>query len=158
MGYEAGNSNGDADPDPWWIADDDFCIVFEDHSTNNQGNSLGATKVRQAASHPNWIKQNISLLRKESEIIPVVVTPCKSITSGAARHTQDVCYWNQEKFQVWAEKAITVVRELKRSFPGEANLEWRETAMKAYQDSGLDPASLAKNLRDHKLAHLPIIG
>ncbi len=158
LGYEARNSNGDADPDPWWIASDDFCIVFEDHSPNNQGNSLGANKVRQAASHPNWIKQNIPSLRKESEIIPVVITPCTSITSGASPHTQDVCYWNQQKFQAWAEKAITVVRELKRSFPDEANLEWRETAMKAYQDSGLDPASLAKNLRDHKLANLPISG
>ncbi|WP_414512784.1 DEAD/DEAH box helicase [Nostoc sp. PCC 9305] len=158
LGYQAANSNGDADPDPWWIAYDDFCIVFEDHSTDNHGNPLGANKVRQAASHPNWIKKNIPLLRKESEIIPVVVTPCKSITSGAENHTQDVCYWNQQKFQAWAEKAINVVRELKRSFPGEANLEWRKRAMQAYQDNRLDPASLAKNLRDHKLANLPISG
>jgi hypothetical protein len=158
LGYETGNSNGDADPDPWWIASDDFCIVFEDHSPNNQGNSLGANKVRQAASHPDWIKQNIPSLHRESEIIPVVITPCTSITNGAKPHTQDLCYWNQQKFQAWAEKAITVVRELKRSFPGEANLEWRKRAMQAYQDNGLDPASLAKNLRDHKLANLPISG
>ncbi|WP_238846428.1 hypothetical protein [Nostoc edaphicum] len=158
LGYQAGNSNGDADPDPWWIAYDDFCIVFEDHSTNNHGNSLGAGKVRQATSHPNWIKQNISSLRQDSEIIPVVVTPCKSITNGAKPHTQDLCYWNQQDFQAWAEKAITVVRELKRSFPGEANLEWRKLAMQAYQDNSLDPASLAKNLREQKLANLPIIG
>ncbi|MEH1850239.1 MAG: hypothetical protein V7L11_00825 [Nostoc sp.] len=158
LGYQAGNSNGDADPDPWWIADDDFCIVFEDHSTNNKVNSLGATKVRQAASHPDWIKQNIPSLRRESEIIPVVITPCTSITNGAKPHTQDLCYWNQQNFQTWAEKAITVVRDLKRSFPAEANLEWRKRAMQAYQDNGLDPASLAKNLRDHKLANLPISG
>ncbi|NET65039.1 MAG: DEAD/DEAH box helicase family protein [Moorea sp. SIO1G6] len=156
LGYKAGNSNGDADPDPWWIAHDDFCIVFEDHSTNNPGNSLGANKVRQAASHPNWVKQNISTLRKESEIIPVVITPCKSISNGAKPHTQDLCYWNQQDFQTWAENAITVVRELKRSFPGEASLEWRKRAMQAYQDNALDPASLAKKLRNHKLADLPI--
>jgi Rad3-related DNA helicase len=158
LGYQAGNSNGDADPDPWWIADDDFCIVFEDHSTDNPRNSLGANKVRQAASHPNWVKQNISTLRKESEIIPVVITPCKSITNGAKPHTQDLCYWNQQDFQAWAENAITVVRELKRSFPGEASLEWRKIAMQAYQDYGLDPASLAKNLRERKLGHLQISG
>jgi hypothetical protein len=140
----------------WWIADDDFCIVFEDHSTDNHGNPLGANKVRQAASHPNWIKKNIPSLRRESEIIPVVVTPCKNITIGAEPHTQDLCYWNQQKFQAWAEKAFTVVRELKRIFPGEANVEWRVTAMKAYQDNGFDPASLAKNLRNNKLANLPI--
>ncbi|MFO0140552.1 MAG: DEAD/DEAH box helicase family protein [Aphanizomenon sp.] len=158
LGYQAGNSNGDADPDPWWVAYDDFCIVFEDHSTNNPENSLGATKVRQAASHPNWIKQNISTLRNESEIIPVVITPCKSITNGAKPHTQDVCYWNQQDFLAWAENAITVVRDLKRSFPGDADLEWRKRAMQAYQDNGLDPASLAKNLRNNKLANLPVSG
>ncbi|MEC4816786.1 MAG: hypothetical protein SAK29_26485 [Scytonema sp. PMC 1069.18] len=157
LGYQAGNSNGDADPDPWWIAYDDFCIVFEDHSTDNHGNPLGANKVKQATLHPNWIKQNISSLCKKSEIIPVVVTPCKSITNGAKPHTQGLCYWNQQNFQAWAEKAITVLRELKRSFPGEANLEWRKRAMQAYQDNGLDPASLAKNLRKQRLADLPII-
>ncbi|MEH2084582.1 MAG: hypothetical protein V7K89_32815 [Nostoc sp.] len=78
--------------------------------------------------------------------------------NGAKTHAQDVCYWNQQDFQAWAEKAITVVRELKRSFPSEANLEWRKIAMQAYQDNGLDPASLAKNLRAHKLANLPISG
>ncbi|KYC35735.1 hypothetical protein WA1_08000 [Scytonema hofmannii PCC 7110] len=156
LGYQAGNSNGDADPDPWWIAYDDFCIVFEDHSTDNHGNPLGANKVKQATLHPNWIKQNISSLCKKSEIIPVVVTPCKSITNGAKPHTQGLCYWNQQDFQAWAEKAITVLRELKRSFPGEANLEWRKRAMQAYQDNGLDPASLAKNLRKRRLADLPI--
>ncbi|MEY3400998.1 MAG: hypothetical protein RLZZ86_613 [Cyanobacteriota bacterium] len=158
LGYQAGNSNGDADPDPWWIADDDFCIVFEDHSTDNPINSLGANKVRQAASHPDWIKQRIASLRKESEIIPAVITPCKSITSGAEPHTKDVCYWNQQKFQAWADKAIAVIRELNRSFPGEADLEWRKSAMQAYQDHGLDPTSLAKNLRNNKLANLPISG
>lgn len=158
LGYKAGNSNGDADPDPWWIANDDFCIVFEDHSTNSQKNPLGANKVRQASSHPNWIKHNILSLRKESEIIPVVVTPCENITNGAKPHAQDLYYWNQQDFQAWAEKAITVVRDLKRSFPGEANLEWRKRAMQVYQDNGLDPASLAKSLRNQSLVDLPISG
>ena len=132
---------------------DDFCIVFEDHS----GTSLGANKVRQAASHPNWIKRNLNL-RQNAQIIPVIVTPCKSIEEGATPHTGDICYWNQQEFIDWAKNAISVVRDLRRSFPGEASLEWRKRAMQAYKDNGLDPASLAKNLSESRLSNLPTKG
>ena len=157
LGYQAANSEVNAAPDPWWIAGDDFCIVFEDHSVNSQQTPLGANKVRQAASHPNWIKANIQL-RSDAVIITVLVTPCKSIENGAMPHTSDVCYWNQKEFQTWAENAVSVVRNLRRSFPGEANLEWRERAMQAYRDNGLDPASLTADLRQRKLANFPTHG
>ncbi|MBW4494684.1 MAG: DEAD/DEAH box helicase [Oscillatoria princeps RMCB-10] len=157
LGYTAANSEADAAPDPWWIAGDDFCIVFEDHSSNSQGTPLGANKVRQVASHPNWIKDNQQLLRNDAEIIPVIVTPCESLASGAVPHTGDVCYWNQKEFQVWAEQAIAVVRSLRSSFPGEADLTWRKQAIQAYRDGGLDPASLAKKLRERRLDSLPAV-
>jgi hypothetical protein len=67
-----------------------------------------------------------------------------------------VCYWNIEEFRNWANSAISVVRELRRSFPGEANLEWRKRAIQEYQDGGIDPASLVDKLRKHKLRDLPI--
>lgn len=153
LGYTAENSEGNADPDPRWMIGDDFCIVFEDHS----GSSLGANKVRQAASHPNWVRENLNL-RQNAQIIPVMVTPCKSIEQGAIPHTADVCYWNQGEFIGWAKNALRIVRDLRRSFPGEANLEWRKRAMQAYQDNGLDSASLAKKLRENKLANLPTNG
>ncbi len=157
LGYQAANSEANAAPDPWWIAGDDFCIVFEDHSVNSQQTPLGANKVRQAASHPNWIKANIQL-RRDAVIITVLVTPCNIIENGAMPHTSDVCYWNQKEFQTWAENAVSVVRNLRRSFPGEANLEWRERAMQAYRDNGLDPASLTADLRQRKLANFPTHG
>ncbi|MFB8791454.1 MAG: DEAD/DEAH box helicase family protein [Potamolinea sp.] len=154
LGYEAGNSKSDAAPDPWWVAGDNLCIVFEDHSGASQETTIGANKVRQAASHPNWIKENVQLL-KNAEIIPVMVTPCKKIESGAVPHTQDVCYWNREEFRDWATRAIAVVRDLRRSFPGEADLEWRKRAIQKYQDGGINPASLVEKLRKQKLRDLP---
>jgi len=155
LGYEAGNSKSDAAPDPWWIAGDDLCIVFEDHSGGSQKTILGANKVREAASHPNSIKAKFAHLQN-AEIIPVMITPCKKIKDGALPHVQDVCYWNIEEFRNWANSAISVVRGLRRSFPGEANLEWRKRAIQEYQDGGIDPASLVEKLRKQKLRDLPI--
>ncbi len=154
LGYEAQNSTENAAPDPWWVAGDDLCIVFEDHSTINLETILGANKVRQAASHPNWIKDKFPHLQN-AEIIPVMITPCQKIETGALPHVQDVCYWNREEFIVWANHAISIVRELRRSFPGEADLEWRKRAAQEYRDAGIDPTSLVEKLRKEKLRDLP---
>lgn len=154
LGYEAGNSTSNAAPDPWWIAGDNLCIVFEDHSGGSQKTILGANKVREAASHPNSIKAKFPHLQN-AEIIPVMITPCTKIEDGAIPHTQDVCYWNREEFRDWAARAIAVVRDLRRSFPGEADLEWRKRAMQEYKDAGIDPISLVEKLRKHKLRDLP---
>jgi len=48
----------------------------------------------------------------------------------------------ESKAVEWATNALSVVRSLRRSFPGEASLAWRQTAMLAYRDAGLDPTSL----------------
>lgn len=159
LGYTSGNSESHGAPDPWWIAGDDFCIVFEDHSPNNpQTTPLGVNKVRQVVSHSNWIKQKIASLHKNAEIICVMVTSCKTIDREAMPHVGDACYWNLEEFREWAVNAISVIRTLRRSFPGEANLAWRQDAMQAYRDAGIDPASLAKTLKNRKLGSLPTVG
>lgn len=62
LGYAAGNSSDDAAPDPWWIADDDFCFVFEDHAEGKPDTVFSTAKARQAASHPQWIRENLSEL------------------------------------------------------------------------------------------------
>jgi len=156
LGYETGRSKGDSTPDTWWIASEDLCIVFEDNSGANLTTVIGANKVRQAESHPDWINSNKNLtLSKQAEIITVMVTPCTKIEESAVIFTKEVCYWNITEFRKWAENAISVVRELRTSFPGEAKLDWRRRAMQAYKDAKIDPASLVDMLSKSKLRDLP---
>lgn len=75
LGFDSNNEETDASPDPWWIAGD-FCFVFEDHAGADASSELDATKARQVASHPNWIKQRVSL-SEETKIIPILVSPVK---------------------------------------------------------------------------------
>ncbi|NES77685.1 MULTISPECIES: DEAD/DEAH box helicase family protein [unclassified Okeania] len=156
LGYDSGNSTTHSAPDPWWIAGDDLCIVFEDHSEGNTETTLGSVKVREAASHPKWIRENKDTsLSQSADIIPVLITPCAKIEPDAKPYTADVCYWNLEDFKKWATNAVSTVRELRRSFPGEENLDWRKRAIQAYQDAGIDPSSLLEKLRQSKLRDLP---
>ncbi|NES04579.1 MAG: DEAD/DEAH box helicase [Okeania sp. SIO2F4] len=155
LGYDSGNSTSNSASDPWWIAGDDLCIVFEDHSEAST-ETIGSNKVREAASHPKYIKENKDIfLSKSADIIPVMITPCTKIEPDAKPYTEDVCYWNLEEFRKWATNAISIVRDLRRSFPGEENLDWRKRAIQAYQDAGIDPSSLLEKLRQSKLRDLP---
>jgi len=158
LGYESNNNETNAAPDPFWILNDDFCIVFEDHSPQNPDtSSIGANKVRQAESHPLWIKEHISSLRPNAQIIPVMISSCKTIEQGAKTFASETCYWNLEQFQKWALEAISVIRTLRQTFNGETNLAWRERAMQAYKDKGLDPSSFVKMLKTTKLRDLPLL-
>ncbi|MGK7899332.1 MAG: DEAD/DEAH box helicase [Xenococcus sp. (in: cyanobacteria)] len=155
LGYDSGNSASNSASDPWWIAGDDLCIVFEDHSEGNTETTLGSVKVREAASHPQWIRENKDIsLSQSADIIPVMITPCTKIEPDAKPYTEDVYYWNLEDFKKWATNAISTVRELRRSFPGEENLNWRKRAIQAYQDARIDPSSLLEKLRQSKLRDL----
>ena len=80
LGFEVGNAEGDASPDPWWIAGS-ICFVFDDHSGAQETSALSATKARQAASHPAWIADNVDV-GSEADVVPVLVTP---VNEGAQR-------------------------------------------------------------------------
>jgi hypothetical protein len=143
LGYESDNVETTAAPDPFWILNDNFCIVFEDHSPQNpQTSSIGANKVRQAESHPTWIKETISSLRTSAEIVSVMISSCKTIDNDAKTFALEAYYW---------------IRILRRSFSGEADLGWRERAMQTYKDKGLDPSSFVKMLKTKKLRDLPLL-
>ncbi|MCA1367218.1 DEAD/DEAH box helicase [Bradyrhizobium sp. BRP14] len=133
LGFEAGNREDDASPDPWWRIGD-FVIVFEDHANAKADSALDATKARQAASHPDWIRDEIPGT-KDSSIVPVLVTPVIKAKSGAMPHLGRVAYWSLGEFRKWADEALDVIRELRRSFVEQGDLAWRAEAMKKFADA-----------------------
>lgn len=157
LGWTAGRqAGGDATPDCWWVAGDDLCIVFEDY-TNVGGDAaagIGANKVRQARSHPNWITANTPFTH--AEIVPVLVTSKTMLAPGAVPHAAGVYSWRLDEFRKWASQALVVVRELWRSFPGPGDLAWRSEAMTKFARAGLDPDGVAQTARRAQLSSLPV--
>lgn len=144
LGFAAGNNEGDAAPDPWWLGEK-IGIVFEDHADGKETTIFGATKARQAAGHPKWIQANIPGT-ESMEIVPILVTPCTQAKSGAAPHLDAVRYWSTGDFVAWATHAIVVLREMKGSFPGEGDLIWRSEAQQRLDAEGLTIEAILKNL------------
>jgi len=153
LGYDAGNHNSTGAPDPWWVVDSHLCLVFEDHSDGKADTSLGVNKARQVATHPNWIRSNLSLA-KDAEIVSVLISPVKKADKDALAHLKGVSYWNLEEFQAWAHHALRVVRKLRTTFQGAGDLVWRAEAAAILAAERMDPAGLIQDLKKQKADEL----
>jgi hypothetical protein len=140
LGYEAGNLESTGSPDPWWIADESLCLIFEDHS-NAVSDFIDVKKARQVSSHPNWARANLALSPRAS-IIPILVSPATKADKAALPHLETVLFWDIAAFREWADRALTVVRELRATFPGNADFAWRSEAMERYKRAAMDPQGL----------------
>lgn len=154
LGFDAARVEADAAPDCWWTISDELCIVFEDHSDANSDATLGATKVRQAASHVDWIRHNVSALKKAT-IFTVLISPATKIEKHAIPYAKDVLYWNLADFRGWVSGAMSVVRELRRSFPGAGDFQWRLMAAARLADAKMTPKALIESLGESALKDLP---
>jgi len=141
LGFSAGKRECDASPDPWWIVGG-IALVFEDHA-NAKGDTavIDATKARQAASHPDWMREHVPASAGAS-IQPVLVTPAKKAKDGAMPHLGRVAYWDLGEFREWAETALVTVRQLRRSFREPGDLAWRAQAATALSEVRADAPSL----------------
>lgn len=153
LGYESGNCETTAAPDPWWIANSDLCFIFEDHNPENADNCIGANKVRQVESHPKWVIENLEVY-ESAQIISILISPRDKIDRNAIPYAGDVRYWNKSEFIKWANNSIGIVRELRRNFPGRGDLVWRAEACNAYKSNNMSPIELLNNVLQQKLADL----
>ena len=151
LGFEAGNAKTIGAPDPWWIADESLCIIFEDHSGASPSSALNVTKARQVSSHPNWVREKLPV-SKNASILPVLITPVKQADTDALPHLKEVYLWDLEEFRNWVTMALTVVRELRSIFPGIGDLAWRAVVAEKYVENGIDPASIISLLKSKPAA------
>jgi hypothetical protein len=153
LGYDAGNKETPGAPDPWWIVDDKLCLIFEDHS-DAKSPSLDVTKARQVASHPTWVRANLSL-SPDAEIIPILVSPVAKGDRDAIPHLRGVSLWPLEAFRSWAENAISAFEEARNLYPGQpGDLAWRAEVRAIMNRNGVDLAALLKFLNEQDAQRL----
>jgi hypothetical protein len=148
LGFDAGNVETDGSPDPWWIAND-ICFVFEDHAGADPNSALNVSKARQAASHPNWIRDQLNP-GPNTVYLPVIITPVTKAKEGAMPHLDTVSLWPLAEFQEWAKAALTTIREVRRTFSEAGDLRWRAAAATAFEIAGLDAPGLFLRLRNQR--------
>jgi RAD3-like DEAD/DEAH box helicase len=148
LGFSVGKREVDASPDPWWIAGK-ICFVFEDHAGAQPTSRLDATKARQVSTHPDWIRANVPL-SEGTEIYPVLVTPVTRAEDGARPHLVHILLWPLDEFREWAKQALSVLRDLRRTFREPGDLVWRSQAAEVFERHGLDAPTLLRKLQGRR--------
>lgn len=149
LGYRADNSDDDSAPDPWWVLTDTEGIVFEDYTDCSDGAVISTEKVRQSASHPDWLADRNEYANVQ--FAPIFLTPSQTLGAGARPVAVNCYYWEMGDFVAWAENAISVVRDVRRSFQSPGDLAWRAEAKEAYVRGGLNPAAILERARRTRL-------
>lgn len=145
LGFIADKREEDASPDPWWMVGD-YVIVFEDHANAKGPESIiDATKARQAASHPDWIRESIPEAA-DANIISVLVSPAKNAKRGALPSLRNVAFWELSDYRDWADQALVTIRDLRRSFVEPGDLVWRAQAAEALCSIRADAKGLSEHL------------
>lgn len=141
LGFEAGKKEEDASPDPWWRVGE-FAFVFEDHANSNADSVIDATKARQAASHPDWLRDHVPGTAG-ANIQTILVTPVGKAKKGAMPHLARVAYWGLDDFRRWADTALEAVRTLRREFVEPGDLAWRAQAANKLEEIRADAPGLS---------------
>lgn len=145
LGFDAGNRNDEASPDPWWRASDRFCIVFEDY-TAAESDCIPAKKARQAITHPNWIRSE-QIVDTDALIVPVIVSACSQVERGAVPHLEGVIVCSTERVRQVLEIGLMVIKDLRREYPGAGDLAWRALAAERLKRHQLSPHQFVEMLR-----------
>jgi len=154
LGFDSDRGTTQAAPDAWWVIDDRLCIVFEDHSDGKATTSLNVTKARQAASHPNWIREHVPLA-PDAEIVPVIVSPVERIDRDARPHLHGVRYWSLKDFREWARVALATIRAVRRTFAQPGDINWRTEAAQAFESRGLSSRQILQTHLARAAGDLP---
>ncbi len=155
LGFESGNADSDAAPDPWWISNGKLCLVSEAKSDSKPENAVPVKHARQVASHPKWIRDNIAL-GEGSEIHAVIISPATKIHREVPTYADDTSWLHLDEYRKWAQNAINALRKLRASFTGPDSSSWRDVVRTDLRRHQLDPKSVVARFRQKRLRDLDV--
>jgi len=132
LGYDAHNSDDTAAPDPYWIINDDICIVAEDKIYEDDSKRIPVDDVRQAAGHLAWIRENVRTLNKDARIITIFVSNSTTIDDAARTFGKGIYYVQRKELCEWATDVINSLRTVRSSFQESGDANWRIKARETF--------------------------
>ncbi len=144
LGYLAENPEDESAPDPYWVINDDICVVTEDKLYESSSKKIPTVDVTQAKRHEAWIRSNVKTLRKDAKIYTVIITNSESIEEDARIYAKGIFYCSHKEFVAWANIALNCLRTCKTSFTETGDAEWRLEAQRVFETGETTPLDFIK--------------
>lgn len=149
LGFIADNSEEQGAPDPWWVSGKRG-IVFEDYTATGDNPVISKSKVIQAAGHPNTLREDYSGV----SFMVVFCSHTDHLDSAAYPHVTDLFYIQVKDFIEFAEKSMSVIRELWNSYSQSGDTVWREHAALILSENDLTPSQVFQSFKCTPLSQL----
>ncbi|MDI1229299.1 MAG: hypothetical protein PSY14_16590 [bacterium] len=118
LGFKAiwpdSDEEGKAQPDGVWILGDRLAITFEVKSEKGEAGTLYVHDIRQAQSHPSWLKQYCKL-PPSAKILNVVISTTMTIDKDAVRMSEGIKFVNIREVQRLADRAVSVMTRVRNA-------------------------------------------
>lgn len=151
-GYISTNPKGSAEPDPIWIINRNLCIVSED-KIYEEGKLIPPNDVKEAAGHEAWVRNKSEKLdlSKEANVITIFITTACAAQENSVIYGENIFYCKKDELVQWAEKLISVMKHIFRTFDGEGNAMWREEVIRLFSEYNLSPEDYIEMVTKMKL-------
>jgi DNA polymerase III delta prime subunit len=146
LGFEAVRPNGEGDPDGVWLLGDRLAIVLEAKSEEAPEHAVSLSVVRQAVSHPSWVRARCRV-SSDAEVVNVLVTPRETVDEGAARNAEDLYHVPVKKVRQLAGALEAALRRARSRTTEAARDDAVEVIREELEREGLLPTLLLATLR-----------
>ncbi len=154
LGYDSHNSEEPAAPDPYWIINDNLCIVAEDKIYESESKEIPVDHVAQTIRHSTWIREHVKSLRSNAEIITIFISNSSNIETSARTFCKEICYVNRKELHEWATHAINSLRTVRSRFQEVGDSEWRTQTKDQFAMDQTTPKAFIDFITRKKLSDL----
>lgn len=154
LGYNSQNSDDNAAPDPYWLINDDLCVVAEDKIYEDPNKKISVDHVTQAARHKVWVQENVATLDKNAKILTIMVSNSTTLEASARIFAKDIYYVNREELHIWASRALNTLRTVRSLFSEAGDANWRMYACNEFYANDVSPESFIKFITKKKLCDI----
>lgn len=158
LGFDARRPNDEGGPDGVWMLSDKVAIAFEAKSDETADGAISLSTVRQANSHPVWVKDHCQVA-SDADIFTVVITPRTTIDERAQRIVDTVFYIHADSVTDSADALVAALRRIRAQATEQNtdNLELVELVRHEFAASELLSVDILKRLRHTGLEALPVV-
>lgn len=154
LGFNAQTPKGSAVPDCVWSLSDKLHISHEAKTEQSEKGVIGATDVRQAAGHENWVRDNCSI-SNDSIVLCLIESPRQRVDSGAVPHAAKLYYVPPNDIGEMAEELVSVLRSVRAESASSAQEDIAVALKAGMEKSQLLPQQIVERFSKTIVADLP---
>lgn len=158
LGCDATRFGGDAAPDGLWLFTTGPALVFEAKTDEGPDLPLDAEIVRQANTHPTWIRSNYAG-SEDLDLRKVVISHHATVQVAARGLVDgDMFHVSVDSVRQLFSEAATLLNEVRKRAYGLSEEELRTHINEVYRTGGLAHEKVRGRMTTHRVADLPIVG